>query len=93
MLRHRYVTFQGRLNELLSQTRLQHYTAGYGYPPDNQTTSLDEEALRDISKHLRKQQEGLNTLVSVLREDMNDLKLIESGLMADDGSQQYYGLR
>ena len=47
---------KGRLNELLSQTRMHHY---------QQTTSLnghnllDNDALNDIGAHLKKQQEGL----------------------------------
>jgi len=49
--------------------------------------------LKDINKHLRKQQEGLNTLVSILRDDMNDLKIIESGLAADEGAEPYFGIR
>ena len=80
------------MNELLSQTRLHHYTGGI-IASDNIAASLDDDSLKDINKHLRKQQEGLNTLVSILREDLSDLKIIESGLAADEGSQPYYGFR
>ena len=77
---------------MLSQTRLHHYT-GSAMVNDSVSTTLDEDSLKDINKHLQRQQDGLNTLVTILREDMNDLKLIESVLLGDEGKQQYYGLR
>ena len=80
------------MNELLSQTRLHHYTGGVA-TGENVAATLDEDSLKDINKHLRKQQEGLNTLVSILRDDLSDLKIIEAGLTADEGTQPYYGIR
>lgn len=47
---------------------------------------LDEEALTEIKMHLKKQQEGLNTLIDLLKDDFQDLKLIDRGLTDEDSA-------
>jgi len=79
--------YKGRLNELLSQTRMHHY---------QQTTSLnghnllDNDTLNDIGAHLKKQQEGLNALVSILKQDFVDLKIIEKHLKSEPIRNENY---
>ncbi|XP_039256690.1 nuclear pore complex protein Nup54-like [Styela clava] len=81
---------RGRLNEMLSQMRMQHHhntlasSLTSGQNRSDREGILDDEALSEIKLHLKKQQEGLNTLIGLLREDFEDLKLMEHGLTDED---------
>ncbi|XP_062510356.1 nuclear pore complex protein Nup54-like [Corticium candelabrum] len=70
--------FKGRLNELMSQIRLQSLTS----PPDTLETqfALDPASLHEIKQHLKEQQRGLEHLKSILNDDLDDLAIIEQGL-------------
>uniref|UniRef100_A0A8C9SDU0 54 kDa nucleoporin n=1 Tax=Scleropages formosus TaxID=113540 RepID=A0A8C9SDU0_SCLFO len=69
--------FKGRLNELMSQIRMQNH---FGAVRSEERYSIDADLLREIKQHLKQQQEGLSHLISVIKEDMEDIKLVEHGL-------------
>ena len=54
----------------------------------NNTTVLDHEALNEIRKHLKDQQEGLHALVTILKNDFRDLNVIEKHLSSEPHSYQ-----
>uniref|UniRef100_A0A674C7R9 54 kDa nucleoporin n=1 Tax=Salmo trutta TaxID=8032 RepID=A0A674C7R9_SALTR len=70
--------FKGRLNELMSQIRMQNH---FGAVRAEERYSVDGDLLREIRQHLKQQQEGLSQLISVIKDDVEDLKLIEHGLL------------
>jgi len=69
--------FKGRLNELLSQVRLQSQTAVLS---GGEKYTLDQFAVNDIKSVLKDQQEGIQALVSCVKEDLKDLAVMTSGL-------------
>ncbi|XP_072570737.1 nucleoporin p54 isoform X3 [Paramormyrops kingsleyae] len=69
--------FKGRLNELMSQIRMQNH---FGAVRSEERYSVDADLLREIKQHLKQEQEGLTHLISVIKDDMEDIKLIEHGL-------------
>ncbi|MCJ8741222.1 hypothetical protein PDJAM_G00068200 [Pangasius djambal] len=69
--------FKGRLNELMSQIRMQNH---YGAVRAEERYIVDTDLLREIKQHLKQQQEGLSHLISVIKDDMEDIKIIEQGL-------------
>ncbi|KAF7218135.1 nucleoporin p54 isoform X3 [Nothobranchius furzeri] len=69
--------FKGRLNELMSQIRMQNH---FGAVRSEERYSVDAGLLREIKQHLKQQQDGLSHLISVIKEDLEDIKLIEHGL-------------
>ncbi|XP_072517959.1 nucleoporin p54 isoform X2 [Salminus brasiliensis] len=69
--------FKGRLNELMSQIRMQNH---YGAVRAEEKYIVDTDLLREIRQHLKQQQEGLSHLISVIKDDMEDIKIIEQGL-------------
>ncbi|KAF7661121.1 hypothetical protein LDENG_00268600 [Lucifuga dentata] len=69
--------FKGRLNELMSQIRMQNH---FGAVRSEERYSVDADLLREIRQHLKQQQDGLSHLISVIKDDMEDIKLIEHGL-------------
>ncbi|KAM3849612.1 nuclear pore complex protein Nup54-like isoform 5-T5 [Diretmus argenteus] len=73
--------FKGRLNELMSQIRMQNH---FGTVRSEERYSVDADLLREIKQHLKQQQEGLSHLISVIKDDLEDIKLIEHGL-SDSG--------
>nr|XP_020476817.1 nucleoporin p54 [Monopterus albus] len=73
--------FKGRLNELMSQIRMQNH---FGAVRAEERYCVDADLLREIKQHLKQQQEGLSHLISVIKDDLEDIKLIEHGL-SDSG--------
>ncbi|XP_040052868.1 nucleoporin p54 isoform X4 [Gasterosteus aculeatus] len=73
--------FKGRLNELMSQIRMQNH---FGAARSEERYSVDADLLREIKQHLKQQQDGLSHLISVIKDDLEDIKLIEHGL-SDSG--------
>ncbi|KAF7696664.1 nucleoporin p54 isoform X1 [Silurus meridionalis] len=69
--------FKGRLNELMSQIRMQNH---YGAVRAEERYVVDGDLLREIKQHLKQQQDGLSHLISVIKDDMEDIKIIEQGL-------------
>ncbi|XP_060791359.1 nucleoporin p54 isoform X3 [Neoarius graeffei] len=69
--------FKGRLNELMSQIRMQNH---YGAVRAEERYIVDTDLLREIKQHLKQEQEGLSHLISVIKDDMEDIKIIEQGL-------------
>ncbi|XP_031433260.1 nucleoporin p54 isoform X2 [Clupea harengus] len=69
--------FKGRLNELMSQIRMQNH---FGAVRSEERYSVDTDLLREIRQHLKQQQDGLSHLIGVVKDDMEDIKLIEHGL-------------
>ncbi|XP_061419770.1 LOW QUALITY PROTEIN: nucleoporin p54 [Lethenteron reissneri] len=69
--------YKGRLNELMSQVRMQSHC---GVARSDDKYSVEPGLLMEIKQHLRQQQEGLSHLISIIRDDMDDLKTIERGL-------------
>ncbi|KAI4895421.1 hypothetical protein NFI96_024319, partial [Prochilodus magdalenae] len=69
--------FKGRLNELMSQIRMQNH---YGAVRAEEKYIVDTDLLREIKQHLKQQQEGLSHLISVIKDDIEDIKIIEQGL-------------
>ena len=68
--------FKGRLNELMSQIRMQNH---FGAVKSEERYYIDADLLREIKQHL-KQQEGLSHLISIIKDDLEDIKLVERGL-------------
>ncbi|NWR41015.1 NUP54 protein, partial [Regulus satrapa] len=69
--------FKGRLNELMSQIRMQNH---FGAVRAEERYYIDADLLREIKQHLKQQQEGLSHLISIIKDDLEDIKLIEHGL-------------
>ncbi|KAM3832157.1 nucleoporin p54 isoform 2-T2 [Vipera latastei] len=69
--------FKGRLNELMSQIRMQNH---FGAVRSEERYYIDADLLREIKQHLKQQQEGLSHLISIMKDDLEDIKLIEHGL-------------
>ncbi|XP_062991708.1 nucleoporin p54 isoform X2 [Elgaria multicarinata webbii] len=69
--------FKGRLNELMSQIRMQNH---FGAVRSEERYYIDADLLREIKQHLKQQQEGLSHLISIIKDDLEDIKLIENGL-------------
>ncbi|XP_068609474.1 nucleoporin p54 [Brachionichthys hirsutus] len=69
--------FKGRLNELMSQIRMQNH---FGAVRSEERYSVDADLLRDIKQHLKQQQDGLSHLIGVIKDDLEDIKLVEHGL-------------
>ncbi|XP_053887175.1 nucleoporin p54 isoform X1 [Malaclemys terrapin pileata] len=69
--------FKGRLNELMSQIRMQNH---FGAVRAEERYYIDADLLQEIKQHLKQQQEGLSHLISIIKDDLEDIKLIEHGL-------------
>ncbi|KAM4674238.1 nucleoporin p54-like isoform 2-T2 [Amazona ochrocephala] len=69
--------FKGRLNELMSQIRMQNH---FGAVRAEERYYVDADLLREIKQHLKQQQEGLSHLISIIKDDLEDIKLIEQEL-------------
>lgn len=68
--------FRGRLNELMSQIKLQNNQMTF-----TDTTvqcSLEPGFISQLKEHLQNQQRGISQLVKILKDDMEDLRKIES---------------
>lgn len=70
--------FKGHLNELLSQIRLQNHQQALAC--NDERYNVDGSLIDDIRQHLKYEQDGISHLVSILKEDLEDLKIIGSGL-------------
>ena len=68
--------FKGRLNELMSQIRMQTQVPG---ARAEAKLPLDPVLMDEIQQHLQQQQGALSQLVKVIKEDFQDLKCIEEG--------------
>ncbi|XP_041459535.1 nuclear pore complex protein Nup54-like [Lytechinus variegatus] len=68
---------KARLNEMLSQIRLQSHLP---FSRNSEQYSIDSDLQYEIRQHLKQQQEGISHLVGIIKEDLEDLKLIERGL-------------
>jgi len=69
--------FKGRLNEVMSQMRMQMQLAS-GRP--EQSYNMDTQTQLEIKQILKQQQEGLQHLINIIKEDATDLQLIEQGI-------------
>ncbi|XP_046561465.1 nucleoporin p54-like isoform X2 [Haliotis rubra] len=69
--------FKGRLNELMSQIRMQNHVSSQRQEASFQ---MDTELQSEIKQLLKQQQDGLNHLIQILKDDASDLHLIESSL-------------
>ena len=67
--------FKGRLNELLSQVRLQSQASAMS--GSGEKYNMDPFLIADIREVIFRQQEGLQALVTSIRQDITDLNLIE----------------
>ncbi|KAH9496040.1 Nuclear pore complex protein Nup54 [Bulinus truncatus] len=69
--------FKGRLNELMSQMRMQLQMASGRSDPAYQ---IDPDIQAEIKIILKQQQEGLQHLIDIIKDDSADLQLIEQGI-------------
>uniref|UniRef100_T1J213 Nucleoporin Nup54 alpha-helical domain-containing protein n=1 Tax=Strigamia maritima TaxID=126957 RepID=T1J213_STRMM len=69
--------FKGRLNELTSQIRMHNQQTLIRV---EERYMVDVNLQNDIKQFLKQQQQGLMHLVDVVRSDLDDLRLIESGI-------------
>eukprot|EP00092_Neocalanus_flemingeri_P013242 GFUD01014272.1.p1 GENE.GFUD01014272.1~~GFUD01014272.1.p1 ORF type:complete len:625 (-),score=206.86 GFUD01014272.1:148-2022(-) len=69
--------FKGRLNELLSQVRLQSQATVLS---GGEKYTLDQYAVQDIKSVLKDQQNGIQALVQCVKEDLKDLEVIMTEL-------------
>jgi len=72
--------FKGRLNELLSQVRLQSQASVLA---GGEKYTLDQYAVEDIKTVLKDQQNGIQALVQCVKEDLKDLEVMITGLGTD----------
>lgn len=68
--------FKGRLNELLSQVRLQSQV-NLG---SNEANSMDNFCKEDIKHLLKSQHEGIQSLISTMKQDLNALEVMNEKL-------------
>ncbi|XP_054719513.1 nucleoporin p54-like [Uloborus diversus] len=66
--------FKGHLRELTSQIRMQNYQTSTF---EGERYAMDEVSKEEIKEQLLAQQEGIALLISIIKEDMEDLKIIE----------------
>ncbi|BFZ15315.1 hypothetical protein BsWGS_18354 [Bradybaena similaris] len=69
--------FKGRLNELMSQMRMQLQMAS---GRADSTYQMDLETQAEIKLILKQQQDGLQHLIEIIKEDAADIQLIEQGV-------------
>jgi len=69
--------FKGRLNEMMSQMRMQMQMSS---GRSEQSYQVDAETQVEIKQILKQQQEGLQHLINIIKEDAADLQLIEQGI-------------
>ncbi|XP_033618580.1 LOW QUALITY PROTEIN: nucleoporin p54-like [Fukomys damarensis] len=69
--------FKGQLNELMSQIRMQNH---FGAVRSEERYYIDADLLHEIKQHLKQQQEGLSHLISIIKDDLEDIKFVEDGL-------------
>lgn len=60
----------------MSQIRMQNH---FGAVKSEEKYYIDADLLQEIKQHL-KQQEGLSHLISIIKDDLEDIKLVEHGL-------------
>ncbi|GFY60525.1 nucleoporin p54 [Trichonephila inaurata madagascariensis] len=72
--------FKGHLKELTSQIRMQNYQTSVF---EGERYCMDEVAKEEIKEQLLSQQEGISLLISIIKEDMADLKTIEEIINED----------
>jgi len=70
--------FKGKLNELLSQVRLQSQSSVL--TGTNDKYSLDQFAVQDIKSALKDQQQAIQALVQIVKTDLKDLNVMVEGL-------------
>ncbi|XP_056146661.1 nucleoporin p54 isoform X2 [Lampris incognitus] len=73
--------YKGRLNELMCQIRMQNPLEAVG---SEERYGINVDLLKEIKKHLKQQQEALSHLISIIKDDLEDIKLAEHGL-SDSG--------
>jgi len=69
--------FKGKLNELLSQVRLQSQSMALS---GTEKYTLDQFAVADIKCVLKDQQQAIQALVQVVKDDLKDLNVMVDGL-------------
>lgn len=83
--------FKGRLNELISQIRLQSQThprnATGALGGDKQLAALDQYYLHDVKNVLKQQQEGIQALVAMIKEDVGDLTKVQDVVFNQQSSK------
>ncbi|CAG2252553.1 NUP54 [Mytilus edulis] len=67
----------GRLNELMSQIRMQNHLAGNRADFSYQ---MDPSLQQEIKQLLKQQQDGLKHLIQIVKDDSHDLQLMEQSL-------------
>ncbi|XP_061189372.1 nucleoporin p54-like [Saccostrea echinata] len=77
--------FKGRLNELMSQIRMQNHLAATRADVSYQ---MDPSLQQEIKQLLKQQQDGLKHLVDIIKEDAQDVQLMEQNLEASSFSQR-----
>ena len=60
----------------MSQITMQNH---FGAVRSEERYYIDADLLQEIKEHL-KQQEGLSCLISIIKDDLEDIKLVEHGL-------------
>uniref|UniRef100_V5IDF5 Putative nucleoporin p54 strongylocentrotus purpuratus n=2 Tax=Ixodes ricinus TaxID=34613 RepID=V5IDF5_IXORI len=78
--------FKGRLNELMSQIKMQNNHMTCASAPLSCT--LDPAFVDQLKEHLKNQQCGISQLVKILKTDMEDLKAVESSLHQGAAAQR-----
>lgn len=71
--------YKGRLNELISQVRLQSQS---GLSLAQQQFTIEPQTLAEYKEVIKEQQEGISQLVKIVKEDSEDVSVIEEGLTA-----------
>jgi nuclear pore complex protein Nup54 len=77
--------FKGRLNELLAKVRLQSQASamgglGGGSSSAGEKHALDQYLQQDIKNVLKQQQQGIQALIMLIKEDVGDLNIIAEEL-------------
>lgn len=69
---------KGKLNEIMSQIRMQGQPSGGVLSDGN--LPMDPTSAEDIKEHLFQQQGALSEMIKIIKQDFQDLKLVDEGL-------------
>lgn len=77
--------FKGRLNELMSQIRMQNHLTSSRSDVNYQ---MEPSVQTEIKTLLKQQQEGLQHLIDIIKDDTQDMNLIDQGLAEASASRR-----
>lgn len=80
--------FKARLNEMMSQIRLQKSQAGERIGRADGKYVVEGVVQEQLKQHLERQQVGLMHLIGIIKDDLQDLGTVERGLLTEPPSSK-----